>query len=347
MNPGKRHLLVPDLLKGLAIIWIVLLHIYKDFPGVFCSSTYWLNDLLCRVIMHGALGVDLFIILSGYLLSVSCLRTPRTHWFFFLKRRIWRIFPLYWFALALVLTLETIVGSSGERFNLSSIIYHLAGLRGFTPYIFDLQGAWWFVTLILQLYLVFPVIWYLSEKYPLYVVLIVAACCTVIARFLPFANLEGNYSMFAFLPDFVLGLIVAKKLSPYLQCRFSFSGGLFCAATLIALLFGIYSDSVTVFSFGWGLYRPFVSFGLFLTLCFISQHGINRIKAVAYPLAKYGKHSYAIYLFHRSFIYKWVTLVLPLFPPALVSLFFVAAMLPIGMLIELGEARLIKIINKI
>lgn len=342
MNPGKRHLIVPDLLKGLAIIWIVLFHMYKDFPDVFCSSLHWLNNLQCRIIMHGALGVDIFIILSGYLLTISRLRNPQAHWFSFLKKRIWRIFPLYWFALASILTFEFAIGKSKESLSLLSVVYHLAGLHGFTPYIFDLEGAWWFVTLILQLYLLFPVIWYLSEKLPLYVLLILAACCTVAARFIPYANLDGNYSVFAFLLDFVFGLVMARNLSPQLECSFSFSGGLFCAATLIALLFGIYSDSVTVFSFGWGLYRPFVSFGLVLTLCFICQHGINKIKAVAYPLSKYGKHSYAIYLFHRPLIYKWVTLSLPVLPPVLVLFVFVAVMLPMGMLIEVGASRLLK-----
>lgn len=346
MNPGKRHLVVPDLLKGLAIIWIVMFHMYKDFPDVFCSSHHWLNNLQCRIIMHGALGVDIFIILSGYLLAKSCLRNQSIRWFSFLKKRIWRIFPLYWFALLSILALETVIGSSSESIHLSSILLHLAGLHGFTPYIFDLQGAWWFVTLILQLYLLFPVIWYLSEQLPLAVVLFLAACCTVAARFVPFANFDGNYSVFAFLPDFVLGLILARKLSPDLQCSFSFKGGLYCLVALIALVIGIYNDSIMVFKYGWGLFRPFVSFGLFLTLCHVASYGITRTLLVVDPLAKYGKHSYAIYLFHRSFIYKWVTVSLPFLPPMLIVLFFVVAMLPMGMVIEAGEARLFKILNR-
>ena len=164
-------------------------------------------------------------------------------------------------------------------------------------------------------------------------------------RFIPFANLDGNYSMFAFLPDFVLGLIMAKKLSPDLQCSFSAFGGLYCIAALFALYVGISDNSVVIFSYGLGLFRPFVAFGLFLTLCFVCQYGFAKMHAVAYPLSKYGKHSYAIYLFHRPLIYKWVTLSLPFFPPVLVLLFFVMAMLPLGMLIEVGEARLRKIIN--
>ncbi|HIP38195.1 MAG TPA: acyltransferase [Desulfocapsa sulfexigens] len=345
MDSGKRYLVVPDLLKGLVILWIVMFHVYKDFPDVFCSSLHWLTNLQCRIIMHGALGVDIFIILSGYLLATSRLRNPQVHWFSFLRKRIWRIFPLYWFALAAILTLETVIGSSEESLNLPSVLYHLAGLHGFTSYIFDLQGAWWFVTLILQLYLLFPVIWYLSEKLPLYVLLILAACCTVSARFIPFANLDGNYSVFAFLPDFVFGLVMARKLSPNLQCSFSFTGGLYCIVAMIALIIGIYNDSVMVFKYGWGLFRPFVSSGLFLTLCCLCHHGIIRIPAVTYPLSKYGRHSYAIYLFHRPLIYKWVTLSLPVLPPVLVSFVFVAAMLPMGMLIEVGESRLLKRFN--
>lgn len=333
MGQNRYHFIIPDLLKGIAIIWIVVFHVYTDFNIVFCLGTHWLNDFVCRVIMHGALGVDIFVILSGYLLALSCLRKESVQWVPFLKKRFLRIAPLYWFAIISILFLESLIGDGGEIINMQSVLYHFLGIHGLTQYIFDLQGAWWFLTLILQLYLVFPVAWYISKKFRFSTVLISSLTLTILARFVPFANVDGNYSLFAFLPDFIIGIGMANKL-PKLECTLSIKGALYCIVALLAFVAGIQQDTTIIFGYAYGLLRPFVSFGLFLAMCYVCNLFLLHHDMLVQPLSTYGKYSYAIYLFHRPLIYKWVTLTTPFLPPVLILPLFVIIMLPIGFVLE-------------
>ena len=78
----RGRLPVLDELKGLAILLVVLYHA----GGVLV----WQNFL------HGDLGVDIFIILSGIGLALSSrAESPAS----FLRRRLVRILPAYWIAL--------------------------------------------------------------------------------------------------------------------------------------------------------------------------------------------------------------------------------------------------------
>jgi peptidoglycan/LPS O-acetylase OafA/YrhL len=342
MKKELEYLLAPDLLKGVAIIWIVLFHIFKDFNHIFCGGDNYATDFACRIIMHGALGVDLFVIISGYLLAFSCMGKDHIEWMEFLKKRLFRIFPLYWIAIISILFLEYLIGNNGDNYQTQSILLHLFGIHGLTSFIFDLQGAWWFITLIVQLYLFFPMLWYVYQKIPLYLVLTSAILLTASARFIPFANIDSNYSIFAFIVDFCLGIALAREISPKLQFRLTLKGTFYSVVANGFFIAAIYYDTIELFSYAFGLFRPFVSFGIFLAIGFVCSQVIAKIKWVSFPLSKYGKYSYAIYLFHRPLIYKWVVITSTMFFSDMVWFIFLLIMLPMGKAIETCEARLFK-----
>jgi peptidoglycan/LPS O-acetylase OafA/YrhL len=87
-----------DALRGIAILMVLLVHCFWITP----SSPAW---VLAHRLQPGLLlGVDLFFVLSGYLITGILLRTRAEPHYFgsFYLRRILRILPAYYLVLALI-----------------------------------------------------------------------------------------------------------------------------------------------------------------------------------------------------------------------------------------------------
>src|SRR5690606_34393743 len=89
---ARRHLPVLDGIRGLAIL-LVLLHHFGDGA----SRTNALGQWYFALVDPLWLGVDLFFVLSGFLITGILFDSRRSRGFFrnFYGRRAVRIFPLY------------------------------------------------------------------------------------------------------------------------------------------------------------------------------------------------------------------------------------------------------------
>lgn len=144
-----------DFCKGLAIIWVFLFHYSKTWFG-------WQ-------------GVHLFVVLSGFGLTYSCLKKNETilwkHWYI---RRAERILPAYWlvslfgffFLICLALRKGTDVVSDVLK-SLLGLVLDLSLLRNLSyQTIFNYPNdQLWFVPLIFGLYVIFPYLYNLILKY--------------------------------------------------------------------------------------------------------------------------------------------------------------------------------------
>lgn len=173
-------------LKAIAILWIVLYHLWGYTKGyINFSQIYTIlmtngikglgEGLLNLFCLMGEQGVHIFIIASGFGLTASWLKseqkTPNQSNYIelipFWKKRLLRIFPLYYIAHGLALILYMInpdfvsfgqeIWTEGGLTIITAIIASLTTVRNFiTPFYSFLNGAWWYVGLTVQLYLIFP-----------------------------------------------------------------------------------------------------------------------------------------------------------------------------------------------
>ena len=142
----RKHIPQLDGMRGLAVLLVLLAHSAIAFTRV--PAMRWIEG-------YGNLGVQLFFVLSGFLITRILLDTKDTPHFFrnFFVRRALRIYPLYYALLGFVV-FSGLVHQHGVRWwpyilYLSNIIYG-AG-REPSP-----LGPVWSLAVEEQFYLVWP-----------------------------------------------------------------------------------------------------------------------------------------------------------------------------------------------
>lgn len=180
-----------DGLRGLAAVWVIASH-SLDFTGANI-----------KYIHRGDIAVDLFMILSGFLMAYHYYmredkepwHKPST-WKKFYIRRFFRIAPLYYVLLFVFCVIGPVMGgwrielerqlpgvhhTDPIRFfdqSLTNILMHLSFLFGFSKeFVVRTPMPDWSVTLEMQFYLLFPFLMLLFRRY--YFVLAVPALYAV------------------------------------------------------------------------------------------------------------------------------------------------------------------------
>jgi len=98
---NKEHLPALDGVRGIAVLLVIFHHV-KVFSGLAGNSLA--DKVFGWVGKNGSIGVDLFFVLSGFLITGVLLSSKGTPHYFrnFYLRRTLRIFPLYYLYLVLI-----------------------------------------------------------------------------------------------------------------------------------------------------------------------------------------------------------------------------------------------------
>lgn len=235
---GKAHVAWLDGLRGIAAFWVLASHVQ------ILSGMRWVP-----VLSWGALAVDVFMMLSGFLmahLALSRLATePWSHattWTHFWTRRFFRIAPLYYVLLILALMLGPFLGdmreliaaqwpqtaTSPHRYldqSLGNALLHLSFIFGALPdYAFRTALPDWSIGLEMQFYLAFPLLFWLAGRItPIRAGLLGIGISATVLWFFP--DYIARFEMPAFLPMklavFMFGMWIAfgrheSKMRPYL-----------------------------------------------------------------------------------------------------------------------------------
>jgi peptidoglycan/LPS O-acetylase OafA/YrhL len=66
---SHQHILELDGFRAIAILWVLLLHFSYGWAPMPPKGFAWVPRILLEIVSHGWLGVDLFFILSGFLIT--------------------------------------------------------------------------------------------------------------------------------------------------------------------------------------------------------------------------------------------------------------------------------------
>jgi peptidoglycan/LPS O-acetylase OafA/YrhL len=195
LPPGAR-LPEIDRLKGFALILVVLNH---------ASGALDVFDWT-----HGEVGVDIFIILSGFTLALHSAGLPAREFFL---RRFLRIYPAYWAALAFFLAGNAWLFA--DHRPAADIWLHFLGLHALVRprYFATINDSFWFISIIILLYGTF----FLLRRHLRDLGLVAGVGALLTAAICLFYLQTGNYGALAHLgvrlPDLFIGLIAGHLAS--------------------------------------------------------------------------------------------------------------------------------------
>lgn len=260
-----------QVLRAIAACAVVLLHAYPDPQAPIGNAGY------------GAAGVDLFFVISGFIMAnVSVGRTPGQ----FLTDRLWRIYPLWWVALLPWIFMLP----RGGTFVISSLTLWPIYPGGYYP---PLLKVGWTLSFEMLFYLGMTLALAKRAALPLgaYALFLMGALLTAS----PLLHFVGNPMAF----EFLMGVIIAKLPRPT------------AAGLLIPLGLALFAftsphvgdvDSVmpTELAFRrvveWGLPAAMIVWGT------LSLESYFNGRAFDVPVAM-GDASYSVYLFHPLLAY--------------------------------------------
>ncbi len=315
-------------IKAIALVLIVFNHALErmgEYPFIANPSADWeplaervdqlapttgsLWDLAFNVFRYlglfGEVGVQLFIIASGLGLMLAAGRRGGVD-SGFAKRRVERVAPtwLVVHGLALLASIPILVFIGGGAAELVAAPWDprfwasLVGFRITPETIYYLVPAWWFIALLIQLYLAFPLIYRAFETYGRRTLWWVMGGGVVIklAGLLVFDAYLDTWARGAIfvtrLPEFAFGMLVAVWLvsdKNLMQTRRALVGA------AIAIPIGI-ASSLTLAGNAWG---PFLfGAGLFVLLYRVLSP-LNGRGRFAVGTEWVGRHSLALFIVHQ------------------------------------------------
>eukprot|EP01116_Phalansterium_solitarium_P012233 TRINITY_DN28328_c0_g1_i1.p1 TRINITY_DN28328_c0_g1~~TRINITY_DN28328_c0_g1_i1.p1 ORF type:complete len:463 (+),score=119.57 TRINITY_DN28328_c0_g1_i1:77-1465(+) len=212
-----------DGVRAIAVYWVVLLHAYLNFPSDGLNGTA-LDDLgargYFRIVQNGSYGVDMFFVLSGFLMHqiLSKAFSTRTFsiWRFYRDRWL-RLFPAYIVVLALFwISQEALRGPAASNCR-RTVWANLLFVNNFVQYGSQCMYWSWTIAVEFQFYLVSPLVSYALWRKPkagrwLCGIVIALSTLLNVALLLVLAVVVQDFSSYA---DWIY-LKPYTRLSPYI-----------------------------------------------------------------------------------------------------------------------------------
>ncbi len=325
-RPG-RYIPALDGLRGLAILLVFFYHAAEWAKPQAAGET-----LLLNLFRSGWVGVDLFFVLSGFLITGILYEARGTRRAFrnFYMRRVLRIFPLYYGVLAFIFVMAPQLGWFDTP-GLRTLLHRQGYLWSYTTNLYTAWtgkmvfkegwlnvGHFWSLAIEEHFYLFWPfLVLHLERKTLLRVCLGIIALAPVLRLGFTLAGTTWvtPYSFTLCRLDALAlgGLLAILARGPAGLDGLARWAGWSAAGSgaLLAVVFvvreGIHPFDRWIHSLGFSLLALFFASVLVLVVT-CRQGGLTHRLFGSRLLMAYGKYSYAIYVYHKvleSFVGQW------------------------------------------
>lgn len=323
-DQGRQYVASLTGLRGIAALFVFVFHYGYFNPGIRLDlSIPVIGSALQFPLGFGFAGVDLFFVLSGFLLALPFARASLTHSVQqpltrYYKRRLLRVFPAYYGQLAIIL----LVGAwfiTWRPLNGASLLAHLFMFFniGWDP-VRPVVGIWWTLPVELTFYLLLPFIAFFMRPGRWAIFLLGGILFSILYRlwsashfaaapegsiFLAASHLPGS------LPEFLLGasaalLVQWRSLQSIRRPAAWILDGLFLSGVALTILWfwKVMLPYGSIYWSGhWSMFIAPVALGLPLSLMVISLYWGSRIGRLLFanPVVYFlGLISYSLYLWH-------------------------------------------------
>ena len=284
-------------LKGFAILAIIFSHI-----GYFLV---YQHEFLYPVSIWAGVGVNIFLFLSGFGLTMSRLKKDESILQFY-RKRLSKVLIPFWLVLIGFLILDYFV--LGITYPLKFITHAFGGIFTTANLYTDVNSPFWYLTLLLFYYLLFPL--FFSKKYPWITAILLYSITHFIIKSEPLflENVLGLHKVHTL--AFPLGIVFAwmytqidifKNIFEKIKATPQIFKHIFYYLSLVGLIV-----CIAYFSLHSGVGETarieqkislITMFGIMLLFC---------IKKTEFRvLSFFGLYSYELYLLHWPIMYRY------------------------------------------
>jgi peptidoglycan/LPS O-acetylase OafA/YrhL len=326
-------MLTLDAMRGGAALAVITYHALGVAQQTATSGwEWWLPQIASFLVHYAFAGIYLFFVISGYCIHLYWAKTyaagvqkPIINFGTFWKRRVRRLYPPYFVALALYLiyiAYKTPFEVTG--FYLWDVVLHLFMLHNLDPRTaYTINGAFWTLAIEEQLYLAYFLLLFLRIRYGWTKTLLLCFSARAVWLLLS-RGLSGplgfhiplteaaatNWFIWALGALSVEAALGVTKL-PGWCFRISASSVALGGAMALSLLLPMVDQTSWVHDVGWLIMHPAWGVGFFILVNYSVaaeqrwRQRSSRVPQLISALASIGLISYSLYLTHSFVLMHW------------------------------------------